>query len=103
VPSGVSVQVQEDAAEVDVRGAPGDVLVETDIGDVRVRLSRAPARIRAHSDVGDIEVSVPPGTYAVDAATDFGRETIRGLRRYDGALKKISAKTNVGDVTVQAR
>ncbi|HEY1368088.1 MAG TPA: DUF4097 family beta strand repeat-containing protein [Gaiellaceae bacterium] len=101
--AGTSVEVNEDASDVTVQGAPGDVTVKTDAGRIHVDLTRAPNRIHAETDAGTVHVVVPRGVYAVDTRTDAGSETVRGLVRSDGAARTIEARSDAGDVTVEAR
>ena len=103
MPAGVAVEVDEDAADVQVHGAPGSVSVHSDAGDVDVEVARAPLRIDVESNAGDVDVTVPRGTYAVIADTNAGDESVRGIVRYDRAAHAIRASTDAGDVTVTGR
>jgi hypothetical protein len=103
VPAGVAVEVHEHAADVSIHGAPGNVSVTSDVGDVSVDLTRAPRRVDVASDVGDVDVTVPRGTYAVTTATDVGEADVHGLVRFDLARRSIHARSDVGDVSVRGR
>src|SRR5262249_9774775 len=101
--AGTSVEVNENASDVTVLGAPGDVTVETDAGGVRVEVTRAPRRIHTQTDAGAVRVVVPRGVYAVDTSTDAGSETVRGVVRSDRAARPLEARTNAGGGTVDTR
>jgi DUF4097 and DUF4098 domain-containing protein YvlB len=77
------------------------VSVKTDAGNISVdALAR---RISVKTDAGDVHVKVPAGRYAVEANTDAGDTHVRGLVRDDTAPRSISARTDAGNVTVEAR
>jgi hypothetical protein len=81
----------------------GNVSVDTNIGAVRVQLTRAPRRIDARTNVGDVHVAVPGGRYALTTQTTVGNQTIRGLVHDDNAARAIRATTRVGVVTIAGR
>jgi hypothetical protein len=103
VPAGVKVEVREDAAKVVVRGVPGNVSVENDVGDVELDLDRAPRRVDVQAGVGDVRIGVPRGTYAIDLRTGVGSEKVIRLNDDPAAGQAIQASTRLGDISVEGR
>jgi len=104
VPSGVAVQVRTDVGNVTSTAlTSSDVRVKTDVGDVDVALTGAPDRFEALTDVGDVELRLPDAAYAVDTDTDVGEIDVNGVVQDDRAPRSVTAKTDVGDVTIQGR
>jgi hypothetical protein len=104
VPAGVDVQVRTDVGDVTSSElASSDVRVKTDVGDVDLALTTVPDRLETFTDVGDIELGLPDGVYAVDTDTDVGEIDVASVVQDDRAPRSVTAKTDVGDVTIQGR
>ncbi len=104
VPAGVAVDVRTDVGNVTGAAlASSDVRVKTDVGDVDVDLTTAPDRLEALTDVGDVELRLPDAAYAVDTDTDVGEIDVNGVVQDDRAPRSVTAKTDVGDITMQGR
>ena len=104
VPAGVAVKVRTDVGNVTGTAlASSDVRVKTDVGDVDVDLTTAPDRLEALTDVGDVELRLPDAAYAIDTDTDVGEIDVRGVVQDDRAPRSVTAKTDVGDITIQGR
>jgi Putative adhesin len=104
VPQGVAVTVKTDVGDVTGTAlASSDVRVKTDVGDVDVDLTTAPNRLEAITDVGEVEIGLPDAVYAVDTDTDVGEIDVEGVVQDDRAPRSVTAKTDVGDVTIQGR
>ncbi|MFE4604854.1 DUF4097 family beta strand repeat-containing protein [Kitasatospora indigofera] len=119
VPAGTVVRVENGTGDVTLSGLGAEVDVRTDTGDVRasgltsptVRLQArtggvsasfrpGPATVRADTRTGDVRVQVPrEGTYAVEAATRTGDVKV-GVAGDDTAARRITARTETGNVTV---
>ena len=54
------------------------------------------------SDSGNLSATVPAGNYRIEAASNCGGATIRGLVDNDGAPWAIQALSNTGNVRVSA-
>jgi hypothetical protein len=104
VPAGVAVNIRTDVGNVTGTAlASSDVRVKTDVGDVDVDLTSAPSRFEATTDVGDVELRLPDAAYAVDTDSDVGEIDVSGVVQDDRAPRSVTAKTDVGDVTIQGR
>jgi hypothetical protein len=102
-PRGVAVAVETSLGSVKVKGAPGNVSLETDAGNLAVYVTRAPHRIHLEADAADLDVTVPRGEYAVSTHTDAGDVSVHGIVRYDRAAHSIDASTDAGDITIETR
>lgn len=71
-------------------------------GDIDVGAVCSPERIELRTDTGDVRLAVPTGTYNIDADTNGGRLSVRGLVDADGAVSAIQALSDSGNVTVEA-
>jgi DUF4097 and DUF4098 domain-containing protein YvlB len=104
VPSGVAVQVRTDVGNVTSTDlASSDVRVKTDVGDVDVALTAAPDRLEALTDVGDVELRLPDAAYDTETDTDVGEIDVNGVVQDDRAPRSVTAKTDVGDITIKGR
>jgi hypothetical protein len=104
VPAGVAVKVRTAVGNVTGTAlASSDVRVKTEVGDVDVDLTTAPNRFEATTNVGDVELGLPDAAYAVDTDTDVGEIDVHGVVQDDRAPRSVTAKTDVGDVTIQGR
>jgi hypothetical protein len=121
VPNNVPVTIRTDSGDVRLDGFRGSARIETLTGDVsasaycgfalRARAedgdlsaaaSCAPERLELRSRTGNIRAVVPPGRYRVDADTDTGVRTVRGLTMADDAPFQILALSSAGDVELEA-
>jgi DUF4097 and DUF4098 domain-containing protein YvlB len=98
------VRAHSDSGDVHVvAAAAGAIDAKTDSGDVHVEAHGAPRRVVADTDSGRVDVQVPPGEYAVATETDGGDVDIdRALSRNDRADRSIEARTDSGDVALNA-
>ena len=121
VPDNVGVTVRTTSGDVRFTGYRGSAQVDTDTGNVTINgfcgfalrarsqsgavaagASCAVERMELRSRTGDIRATVPPGRYQVDADTDVGRRSVRGVTEADDAPLEIQALSSSGDVTVEA-
>jgi hypothetical protein len=121
VPDNVGVTVRTTSGDVRFTGYRGSAQVDTDTGDIAVNgfcgfalraraqsgdvtagASCALERLELRSRTGDVRATVPPGRYQVDADTDVGRRSVRGLTATEDAPFQIQALSSAGDVTVEA-
>src|SRR5215208_2325757 len=119
VPDNVPVTVRTTSGDVISTGYRGSARVDTSTGDVsfngwcgfnlqvrsfsgrvRATASCSPERLQLRSRRGDVDVLVPPGRYRVDAESDEGRRSVRGLNEADDAAFQIQALSTLGDVSV---
>ena len=59
-------------------------------------------RMELRSRTGDVRAVVPAGRYQVDAETDDGDRTVRGVTVAEDAPFQIQALSSAGDVAVEA-
>lgn len=98
-----SADVTTTRGGIAVDGFCGFVLhATTGQGDIDVGTACAPERLELRSDSGDVTAVVPRGRYQVDADTNEGRVTVRGVVTADDAPWTIQALSGRGDVTVTA-
>lgn len=98
-----SADIATDGGAIAVEGFCGFVLgAASATGDVSVSSGCSPERLTSRSGTGDVSAVVPPGNYRVQAASDAGRATVRGLVDDGGAPWAIQALSNTGHVTVRA-
>ena len=121
VPDNVGVTVRTTSGNVRFTGYRGSAQVDTDTGDINVGgfcgfalrarsqagtvnagASCALERMELRSRTGDVRAIVPPGRYQVDADTDVGERSVRGLTVTEDAPFQIQALSSAGDVTVEA-
>jgi hypothetical protein len=121
VPNNVPVTVRTGSGDVQLAGFRGSARIETqtgdiaasafcgfilharaDRGDVSATAACAPERLELRSRTGDVQAVVPPGRYRIDAASDDGSRTLRGLLPVDDAPFEILALSGAGDVRVEA-
>ena len=121
VPNNVPVTVRTGSGDVQLAGFRGSARIETKTGDIaassfcgfrlRARADRgdvsataacAPERLELRSRTGDVAAVVPPGRYRIDADSDDGERTVRGLLSVDDAPFQILALSGAGDVQVEA-
>ena len=119
VPDNVPVTVRTSSGDVDSSGYRGSARIDTtsgDVhfngwcgfnlqvravsGDVRAVAACAPERLQLRSRRGRVDALVPPGRYRVDAESDEGGRSVRGLTEADDAPFQIQALSTSGDVSV---
>ena len=98
-----SAQVDTGSGDVSVTGFCGFALrVKAQSGDLSATASCALQRLELRSRTGDVRAVVPAGRYQVDAETDDGDRTVRGVTVAEDAPFQIQALSSAGDVTVEA-
>jgi hypothetical protein len=121
VPNNVPLTVRTGSGDVRLAGFRGSARIETrtgdiaassfcgfllearaDRGDVSATAACAPERLELRSRTGDVQAVVPPGRYRIDADSDEGTRTLRGLAPVDDAPFQILALSRAGDVQVEA-
>ena len=121
VPDNVRVTVRTTSGDVRFSGYRGSASIDTGSGDVAVSgfcgfalraraqsgdvaagASCALERLELRSGTGDVRAVVPAGRYQVDAETDDGDRTVRGVTVAEDAPFQIQALSSSGDVAVEA-
>ena len=121
VPDNVRVTVRTTSGDVRFTGYRGSASVDTGSGDVTVAgfcgfalraraqsgdvnagASCALERLELRSRTGDVRAVVPAGRYQVDAETDDGDRTVRGVTVAEDAPFQIQVLSSAGDVAVEA-
>jgi Toastrack DUF4097 len=119
VPDNVPVRVKTTSGNVSASGYRGSATVDTrsgdvdfdgwcgfnlqvraDVGDVRAVAACAPQRLQLRSRAGSVQALVPPGRYRVDAESDEGKRSVRGVTSGDDAPFQVQALSTTGDVRV---
>lgn len=119
VPDNVPVRVRTTSGDVSSSGYRGSATVDTtsgsvdfdgwcgfnlqvraDVGDVRAVASCIPQRLQLRSRAGSVQALVPPGRYRVDAESDEGKRSVRGVTTGDDAPFQVQALSTTGDVRV---
>lgn len=99
-----SAGVTTDGGDVDVEGFCGFSLeVSARTGDVSAAAVCPTERLLLRSREGDVAAAVPPGRYRLDADTDGGARSVRGIEVDDEAPFQIQALSDGGDVEVTAQ
>ena len=121
VPNNVPVSVRTGSGDVRLDGFRGSARIATgtgnigasafcgfllqaraESGDVSASAACAPERLELRSRTGEVHAVVPPGRYRIDADSDEGARSVRGLRAADDAPFHILALSRAGDVAVEA-
>jgi hypothetical protein len=121
VPNNVPITVRTSSGDVQLAGFRGSARIDTqtgdivansfcgfllharaDRGDVSATAACAPERLELRSRTGDVTAVVPAGRYRIDAGSDEGSRTLRGLRPVDDAPFEILAFSGAGDVQIEA-
>ncbi|MGH2969623.1 MAG: DUF4097 family beta strand repeat-containing protein [Solirubrobacteraceae bacterium] len=98
-----SAQVDTGTGNIAITGFCGFALrARAQAGDVVAGASCALERLELRSRTGDVRAVVPPGRYQVDADTDEGRRSVRGVTPAEDAPFQIQALSSAGDVAVEA-
>src|SRR3954447_4537968 len=119
VPDNVPVMVKTTSGDVSSSGYRGSATVDTasgnvdfdgwcgfnlqvraDVGDVRAVAACTPQRLQLRSRAGSVQALVPPGRYRVDAESDEGKRSVRGVTTGDDAPFQVQALSTTGDVRV---
>ena len=96
-----SATVDTRSGDVNFDGWCGfNLLIRADVGDVRAVAACAPQRLQLRSRQGSVEALVPPGRYRVDAESDEGKRSVRGVTTGDDAPFQVQALSTTGDVRV---
>jgi hypothetical protein len=96
-----SATVDTRSGDVDFDGWCGfNLQVQADVGNVRAAAACAPQRLQLRSRTGSVQALVPPGRYRVDAESDEGKRSVRGLTTGDDAPFQVQALSTTGDVRV---
>jgi hypothetical protein len=122
VPSNIPLTVRTGSGDVRLTGFRGSARIATETGDIAARsfcglLLQAqaasgdvsataacpPERLEMRSQSGDVHAVVPPGRYRIDADTDEGERSVRGLIAVEDAPFHILALSGAGDVELEAR
>jgi hypothetical protein len=121
VPNNVAVTVRTGSGDVRLDGFRGSARIDTrtgdvaadsycgfvlraraESGDVSARASCAPERLELRTRTGRVRAVVPAGRYRIDADSDEGRRSVRGLVSADDAQFQILALSGTGDVDLEA-
>jgi hypothetical protein len=121
VPNNVPITVRTGSGDVELAGFRGSARIDTqtgdiaassfcgfllharaDRGDVSATAACAPERFELRSRTGNVQAVVPPGRYRIDADSDDGSRTLRGLLPVEDAPFEILALSSTGDVRVEA-
>jgi DUF4097 and DUF4098 domain-containing protein YvlB len=98
-----SADIATDTGAIRVEGYCGFVLgAASSSGDVTVSSACSPERLTLRSDRGDVAATVPSGNYRIQAASNAGATSVRGLVDDGGAPWVIQALSNTGNVTLSA-
>ena len=115
-----AVVLNGSARRIDITNERGDITTDaaisvsesfragTETGDISVDFAAPPAVIDVETADGDVVLEVPDaGAYAVSASTGAGRGstvvTVPQTRNRDDAAAVITARSETGDVVVEAR
>jgi Putative adhesin len=121
VPDNVRITIRTTSGDVRFRSYRGSAQIDTGTGDITVSgfcgfalRARAQAgavtagascaleRLELRSRTGDVRAVVPAGRYQVDAASDDGSRSVRGVTVTEDAPFQIQALSSSGDVAVEA-
>ena len=98
-----SASVNTRSGDVSFDGWCGfNLQVRADVGDVRAVAACAPQRLQLRSRTGSVEALVPPGRYRVDAESDEGERSVRGVTTGEDAPFQVQALSTTGDVRVRS-
>jgi Putative adhesin len=96
-----SARVDTTTGDVNFNGWCGfNLQIRADAGDVRAVAACSPERLQLRSRQGSVDALVPPGRYRVDAESDEGSRSVRGVSVADDAPFQIQALSTSGDVSV---
>ena len=96
-----SARVDTTTGDVNFNGWCGfNLQIRADSGDVRAVAACSPERLQLRSRQGRVDARVPPGRYRVDAESDEGKRSVRGVTTGDDAPFQVQALSTSGDVSV---
>jgi hypothetical protein len=96
-----SARVDTTTGDVNFNGWCGfNLQIRADSGNVRAAAACSPERLQLRSRQGRVDARVPPGRYRVDAESDQGRRSVRGVDVADDAPFQVQALSTSGDVSV---
>ena len=98
-----SARIDTTAGDVSFNGWCGfNLQVRSLTGNVRAVSSCSPERLQLRSRRGSVNAFVPPGRYRVDAESDDGSRTVRGVTVADDAPFQVQVLSTSGDVSVES-
>jgi len=98
-----SAQVDTSTGDISVAGFCGFALrARAQAGDVTAGASCALERLELRSRTGNVRAVVPAGRYQVDATSDDGSRSVRGVTQAEDAPFQIQVLSSAGDVAVEA-
>ena len=98
-----SAQIDTGRGDIAVGGYCGFALrARAQSGDVSATASCALERLELRSRTGDVRAVVPAGRYQVDATSDDGSRSVRGVTQAEDAPFQIQVLSSAGDVAVEA-
>jgi hypothetical protein len=96
-----SARIDTTTGDVNFNGWCGfNLQIRADTGNVRAVAACSPERLQLRSRQGSVDALVPPGRYRVDAESDEGHRSVRGVEVGDDAPFQIQALSTSGDVSV---
>jgi hypothetical protein len=96
-----SARIDTTSGDVNFNGWCGfNLQIRAETGDVRTVAACAPERLQLRSRQGHVDALVPAGRYRVDAESDEGSRSVRGVSVADDAPFQIQALSTSGDVSV---
>ncbi len=99
-----SARVSTDDGQIDISGYCGNSLdARAADGDIVLGAACAPPRLSLRSGSGSIRAVIPPGRYDLDAESNSGSESVRGVTARDDAPYSVQAFSSSGDVSVEGR
>jgi hypothetical protein len=97
-----SAQIDTATGDISVSGFCGFALrARAQAGNVSAGASCALERLELRSRTGDVRAVVPAGRYQVDAESDDGSRSVRGVTVAEDAPFQIQALSSAGDVAVE--
>ena len=99
-----SADIATNRGAITVEGYCGFVLgAASASGNVTVSSACSPEQLTLRSGSGNVSVVVPAGNYRIQAASNTGAQSVKGLLNDDGAPWAIQALSNSGTVRVAAQ
>lgn len=101
VTSTSTVDARTSAGDVQVRGRPTTVRVETSAGEVTVDAAAAPDDVTVTTSLGDVHLTLPvTEDYAVTTRTNLGEQQVT-VPVDPAAPHTVDIRSSVGDITVR--
>jgi hypothetical protein len=96
-----SADIATNGGAISIEGYCGLVLGGASAsGDISVSATCSPERLTLRSATGDVTAVVPAGSYRIQAASNSGATSVKGVNNEDGAPWAIQALSNSGSVRV---